>query len=225
MAIDISGISNPVTSESAYDPNNPGKWVDELSIFYLRIFKEVQVSHSGILEDFSSLSFDTEGIEEKLEDSNTTLSALENTLSGRKEEGEEDMTEFFGTMSSFTASLYDEVETIDPSTFSLLPDLVKVGLPAISGPIGWVVKVVYFLWQFRIIDIVLELLKRRGGTSGNEKIIEAIEAQTALLEESLIDIVGENRVKILEKLVNSPLHIHLTHGGEVQDVMFDGEVG
>ena len=133
MAIDISSISNPVTSESAYDPNNPGKWVDELSIFYLRIFKEVQVNHSGILEDFSSLSFDTEGIESKIEGSTTVLTELENTLSGRKETEEEDMTTFFSTMSDFTASLYDEVETIDPTTFSNLPALIKAGLPAISG--------------------------------------------------------------------------------------------
>lgn len=177
MAIDISGISNPVSGSSAYDADNPTKWTEELSIFYLKVFDEIQQNNDGILDDFSALSDGLDLISAPME-------SLENTLSGRGESGEDQYSSWFSSVFSEVDSLLTEVSEVWPAEYADLPSTIKDGLPAIPVPAGGVVGVImYAIKAFLLLQRIkgiIDLVRGRTGGAGDiedklDTIIEVLQ--------------------------------------------------
>lgn len=174
MAIDISGITIPSLVGAGFDPDNPTKWTEELSLFYLRVFKEVQDNNEGELQDFSGIA--------------TPLEGLSETLAGTDSEKTE-FNSFYGAIDTEISSLLDNFQTNHPDEYAALPSTIKDGLPQINigtGFIGWIMLAIRAYLLYVRIKAIIDSYTRSGEQGSNDELVEKMEEIRALLEHALL---------------------------------------
>jgi hypothetical protein len=205
MAIDISGITNPVGVSSAYDADYPTKWTEELSIFYLRIFDEIQQNNNGELDDFSAIN-------DSIGNVVSPLASLENTLSGRGDSGEDQFSSWFTSIFTEVESVLTEVSEVFPAEYAALPATLKDGLPAIPVPAGGVVGYLMFAVKaflaLRRIQSIIDLIRgQKQQSSGLEAKLDTLNERITnafLLEDpqnpgeyySVLKLISEEETQI-----------------------------